>query len=362
MKGGKTYLFILLMGLCIFPLVAQKNLVPNSGFEAHKSNRNNSISNAAPWKGIATVDYYMKPPVQDSGKCKGAHSGDAYVGLRFQLKYKEFLYVKLLEKLKPQTNYHFQAWFRLLPNSPYALQHMGVVFSKNPISLNQKVDETNSLYSYNPDGLINNFEWIKLEGSYTAIGGERYITIGNFVQKTRGDMHKSKYHKPFKNFHDAYYLFDDILLTEEVDSSKISAPMSSAQTPGPILKTDSLKSNPTALSIGQTIQLKSIYFETGQVELIDDNYPELDRLVELLEKNPKLEIQINGHTDATGNEATNLKLSEARAKAVFDYLLEKGISNEIDFKGYGSQSPIADNKTEEGRRKNRRVEFVVVKN
>ena len=116
------------------------------------------------------------------------------------------------------------------------------------------------------------------------------------------------------------------------------------------------------MSIGQTIQLKSIYFETGQVELIDDNYPELDRLVELLEKNPKLEIQINGHTDATGNEATNLKLSEARAKAVFDYLLEKGISNEIDFKGYGSQSPIADNKTEEGRRKNRRVEFVVVKN
>jgi len=347
------YLFFLLLSTA-FALSAQKNLVPNGGFEAHKNKRNTNISNAAPWKGIASVDYYLQSLKLDTSRYHGPHSGDASVGLRFQLKYKEYLYVKLIEPLKAGKTYHYETWFRLLSISTMGLKHFGVFFSRKPFVFSDKIDSTNSLYMYNPKGLINNYNWIKLEGEYTAQGGERYITIGNFVKKTKHDMYRLNRKKLFSYFHEAYYFVDDVLLTEKIDPALL---IQTKQNTG---KKDSIPVVKNELKSGDVIQLKSIFFETGKTELMDDSYPELDKLVDLLERNPKMEIRINGHTDSQGNSESNQKLSEDRAKAVFDYLLEKGISNEIDFKGFGSTKPIAGNDTEEGRKRNRRVEFEVL--
>ncbi|MBU7577948.1 MAG: OmpA family protein, partial [Flavihumibacter sp.] len=87
---------------------------------------------------------------------------------------------------------------------------------------------------------------------------------------------------------------------------------------------------------------------------------ELDKLVQLLKDNPTLRIQINGHTDAVGKASDNLALSNARAQAVVDYLVKKGIQPaRLSFKGFGATQPIADNNTEEGRAKNRRTEVKV---
>lgn len=335
---------------------AQKNLVPNSGFEAHKNKRNTSITNAAPWKGVATVDYYLQALKLDTSRYHGPHSGEASVGLRFQLKYKEYLYVKLLEPLKPGKVYHFVTYFRLLSISTMALKHMGVFFSKKPFGLRDKVDTTNSVYMYERKGLISNYNWIKLEGDYVAKGGERYITLGNFVKKTKRDMYGLRINKLFAKFHEAYYFVDDVSLVEKIDSVTL-AKMKEAEAKKAVVAVPVPKPD---LKTGDIIQLKSIFFETGKAELVDD-YPELDKLVDMLEKNPTMEIQINGHTDSQGNEEANQKLSEARAKAVFDYLIEKGISNEIDFKGFGSSKPIASNSTDEGRKQNRRVEFEITK-
>jgi outer membrane protein OmpA-like peptidoglycan-associated protein len=226
------------------------------------------------------------------------------------------------------------------------LRNFGVFFSKKPFVINDKIDSTNSLHIYNNKGLINNYNWIKLEGNYTAKGGERYITIGNFVKNTKKDMYRLDRKKLFKTFHEAYYFVDDVSLVDPSDTVK---PV--------IVKAPVVKSE---FKTGDVIQLKSIFFETAKSELMDDSYPELDKLVDVLEKNPKMEIRINGHTDSQGNADSNQKLSEARAKAVFDYLIEKGISNEIEFKGFGSTLPIAGNDTDEGRKKNRRVEFEVI--
>ncbi len=87
---------------------------------------------------------------------------------------------------------------------------------------------------------------------------------------------------------------------------------------------------------------------------------ELNKLVEVLNDNPKLSIEIGGHTDNTGNAADNIKLSGNRAKSVVDYLVSKGIAAaRLTWKGYGATKPIADNSKEEGKAKNRRTEFKV---
>lgn len=104
--------------------------------------------------------------------------------------------------------------------------------------------------------------------------------------------------------------------------------------------------------------LQGVQFETGSSQLTKASYPVLDKVAAAMQANPNLKISIEGHTDKTGNEATNVKLSEARAKACMTYLTSKGIAA-ARFKatGVGSARPVADNSTPEGRRKNRRVEF-----
>lgn len=108
------------------------------------------------------------------------------------------------------------------------------------------------------------------------------------------------------------------------------------------------------------IVLRNVFFETGSALLRSESMVELDFLVKLLTESPTLKIQINGHTDNVGDDAVNQKLSEARAKAVQDYLLSKNIPAErLRFKGFGESQPLESNDTPAGRARNRRTEFVV---
>ncbi len=108
------------------------------------------------------------------------------------------------------------------------------------------------------------------------------------------------------------------------------------------------------------IALRNVFFETGSASLRPESSAELDRLAGLLTGVPTLKIQINGHTDNVGDDASNQRLSEARAKAVFDYLIGKNIPGErLKFKGFGESQPVETNDTPEGRGRNRRTEFVV---
>jgi outer membrane protein OmpA-like peptidoglycan-associated protein len=113
--------------------------------------------------------------------------------------------------------------------------------------------------------------------------------------------------------------------------------------------------------IDEPIVLNNVYFETAKYDLLPESNTELDNLVILLKENISYKIEIDGHTDNTGNEKDNQVLSENRAKAVVDYILNKGISKDrLSYKGYGSSKPIADNNIDEGKAKNRRVEFKIV--
>lgn len=115
------------------------------------------------------------------------------------------------------------------------------------------------------------------------------------------------------------------------------------------------------LKEGTKVILKNIFFDYDKATLRPESYPELDRVVELLNQNPNLKVEISGHTDSKGSDEYNLKLSQLRAKSVVDYIISKGIpANKLIAKGYGETQPIDTNDTEEGRQNNRRVEFKVL--
>lgn len=107
--------------------------------------------------------------------------------------------------------------------------------------------------------------------------------------------------------------------------------------------------------------LKNVFFDTDKFDLKPESKTELNKLVAMLKKNATLKIEISGHTDNQGNAASNKTLSENRAKAVYQFLIDAGIeAARLSYKGYGSEKPIADNNTLEGRAENRRTEFTIV--
>ncbi|HEY5122651.1 MAG TPA: OmpA family protein [Ignavibacteria bacterium] len=116
------------------------------------------------------------------------------------------------------------------------------------------------------------------------------------------------------------------------------------------------------IEIGETVRLNNIFFDFNKSILKPESFQELDRVVKLLNENPKIEIEISGHTDNVGTDEYNLTLSIERANSVVAYIISKGISQTIiTAKGYGKSVPVATNDTEEGRQLNRRVEFRILK-
>ncbi|HYF69633.1 MAG TPA: OmpA family protein [Ohtaekwangia sp.] len=110
----------------------------------------------------------------------------------------------------------------------------------------------------------------------------------------------------------------------------------------------------------QLVILDEVLFEVNSARLNHHFTFRLDSLADLLRKHNKLKAKITGHTDNSGSESLNLKLSKDRAEAVANYLINKGIQIvRITYEGKGSKQPIASNATMQERRKNRRVEIIL---
>lgn len=102
-----------------------------------------------------------------------------------------------------------------------------------------------------------------------------------------------------------------------------------------------------------------VHFDTDKSLIKPESNPLLDQLAAMMQKSPKLNIAVEGHTDNVGDSKRNKALSEARAKSVVDALVKRGIAPErLTAGGFGQERPVADNRSEEGRAKNRRVELV----
>lgn len=121
------------------------------------------------------------------------------------------------------------------------------------------------------------------------------------------------------------------------------------------------KSQITKAKVGDVIDLENIYFQSGESVLLKESYGQLDILEDYLKSKIDVKIGIEGHTDNTGELQLNQKLSEQRAKAIFNYLIQKGISkNRLKTIGYGETHPIASNNTEHGKELNRRVVIKII--
>lgn len=115
------------------------------------------------------------------------------------------------------------------------------------------------------------------------------------------------------------------------------------------------------VKVGSVAVLNNIFFDTDRHELKSNSISEIQNIVRFLSDNTKLRIEIGGHTDNVGAEAYNRQLSEKRARAVYQYLVQQGISpSRMAVKGYGQLRPTAPNDTDEGRARNRRIEFTIV--
>jgi outer membrane protein OmpA-like peptidoglycan-associated protein len=117
----------------------------------------------------------------------------------------------------------------------------------------------------------------------------------------------------------------------------------------------------TSAAVAKPVVLNNVFYETGSASLQKISFVELNKLTAFLNENPSVKVRINGHTDNVGKDDVNNPLSEARAKSVYDYLIKQGIdASRMQFKGFGSSKPIADNNTEAGRAQNRRTEYEIL--
>lgn len=359
-KWLKSILFVVFIAV-FMQSVAQdndtyeKNIVPNGSFENFRK-KSESIRQAIPWTQIASVDFYQKPVEKDTGYQKGGYTGNCYIGLRFQKRYKEFAQVRLAETLHRGTWYEFEMYIRMAYWSNAMLKSFGVLFSKG--GYHSQGDAVKSCIIdtvCKKGGLINNYQWFKIAGRYRADGGEKYITIGNFSPNINKEVVRINILK--RGFKEAYYFVDEVKLVkakgEKVAIEYVGSIKQNEE--------DSILAVKKDIQVGEKVTLKNIVFDEGKYYLLAESYVELNKLAQYLLRNQHMEIQINGHSDNTGSSKKNQRLSEQRAREVFEYLIKKGVQNKMYFKGYGSTQPIASNDTEEGRIKNRRVEVEIIK-
>lgn len=126
--------------------------------------------------------------------------------------------------------------------------------------------------------------------------------------------------------------------------------------------------NPVALDIplspikqGSSVVLNNIFFAHNSFDLEDKSTAELDKIVAFMHVNPSVSIELGGHTDDVGSDTDNMDLSQKRAKAVYEYLVNAGVpAAKLKYKGYGETKPVGPNTSEENRAKNRRIEFKVL--
>lgn len=130
----------------------------------------------------------------------------------------------------------------------------------------------------------------------------------------------------------------------------------------PKVVVDEFKAGLEGIEEGGSLVLKDIFFEFNKTALLPESFPELNKVVSFVTQNNIALIEISGHTDSEGSESYNQKLSEGRALSVVNYLKTQGIGGEkLQAVGYGESKPIDTNFSEEGRARNRRVEFTLLK-
>jgi len=364
------YFYFLMLILLSTNGVGQ-NLVKNPSFEEYINcptklgNLKHDLEN---WSipTLGSTDYFnacstaMGTPENFNGS-QPSDFGDGYVGLYLYAPddYREYIQAQLSQPLLAGKNYRVSFYVSLAERSDFAIKEFGVLFSNSKLKFEVKKElskghlykvKTNR-YNYMEIGYTNFYsdtkDWILVHTQFRAKGGERYISIGNFKKNARTRMFKTK-----RNANKGAYYYVDMVSV-------------SLQEP-PIEKTELVAiangKETKNIELDKSYVFKNVLFEFDKSVLLESSKNELEKVVNHLEANAMLRIAINGHTDNVGAAAYNKRLSQQRASAVAEYLLQSGITKDrIAWQGHGGEKPIAENDSEKNRSLNRRVEFVISK-
>ncbi|WP_273566132.1 OmpA family protein [Maribacter halichondriae] len=366
---SKFCTIVLVMG-CLLVLQSQ-NLVKNPSFETFLSCPK-ALGNfdadvifwSTPTEG--STDYFnacseaMGTPKNFNGT-QPADFGKGYAGLYLYAPddYREYLQAELSEPLIPGKNYAVSFYVSLAERSDFAIKEFGVLFSSNELSLATKKELSKKMryeakendYQYMEIGYTNFYsdtkDWILVHTQFIAKGTERYLILGNFKTNARTRMFRTK-----KNAKQGAYYYVDmvsvVLDDPPRETSELVAIADGKETKN--------------IELDKSYIFKDVLFEFDRSSLLEPSKEELQNVYDHLKANAMLHILINGHTDDKGSEDYNQYLSSNRAKTVADYLIRLGLPEQrINWSGHGSTKPIADNSSEKGRQKNRRVEFVITK-
>lgn len=391
----KRILLACLMAATITAANAQnnENLVYNGSFEEHVGCPDR-IDALGIMRGVdawwqpttGSSDYFNTCGGKESGVPRNkmgnqtAHTGDAYCGIYCsQVAYREYLQTELREPLKAGCRYRISFFVSLADKSPHAVATIGALFTPDMIAeatsdilKHREIVEigggqTASIATFLEPQVVNPLQnvladtkgWTEITGVFTAKGGEHYLTIGNFA-----DFNHSGVNDMFNAaavLQGAYYYIDDVSVTCIDEECGMKNEVSDdAPTDSSLLTPHSSFNPSTPPAVGDIVVLNEVYFDVDSYELMPQSYNELAVLIAILKTNPGMKIELRGHTDNSGTQAHNLRLSENRAKAVMDYLVSRGIdSGRLRARGYGETKPVSTNDTPEGRALNRRVEYRV---
>ncbi|MFN8254816.1 MAG: OmpA family protein [Bacteroidales bacterium] len=348
METKKYFVLLYFCFLTTQSFIIAQNLIPNGGFEEFIPTDNPYAPKkltelTGGWETFTnTVSPINEPQFPIYGKVKDPKNKNMIVYRNFQsVPGKEWIIsgiqVPLLINLKKDCWYSFSFEHKL--SFVETITSDSIVDSRliQFCVLEQKINHVNEIPKLSKDILIaylpkgksiqkyKIYNWERTECNFKAKGEEKYLLFGTF---------DTIYCK-----HWCIFWIDNVQLTE---------------TGKPL----DILSN---IEVGSTLILENILFETNSSILQNVSYNTLNQLISELNINPKLKLEISGHTDNVGTDEHNQILSEQRAQAVVNFLVKNGIaSDRLTFKGYGNTKPVADNSTEEGKAKNRRVEIKVI--
>lgn len=274
------------------------------------------------------------------------NEGNGYAGLILiegsDIDYKEYLQVKLSDSLVKDELYTLALNLSLAENSSFSVDELGVYASVEEI----KKVSSNTLHLtpyalfWSPEVMSNTKHWQKITLQFKAKGNEKYLLIGNFNtdRNTKGKRLK-KLENPYEEY--AYYYVDNVSC---ISHNTIMLPAA----------------EPASEKVDQFVTsfiLKDVYFNNDEALLLLRSVVELNNLVRTMNEHPQIVIEVLGHTDDNGDSLYNIGLSQSRAEAVAQYLINAGIlPHRINSQGYGENQPLVPNTNSVNRAINRRVE------
>lgn len=338
-----------------FTGIFAQNLVVNPGLEDYRASRlsedlNNSFSTNQvdgwylPTAGSA--DYWVNGPGNSFSKGllnaltggETAHTGNAFTGFYGNSDgYREYVGGSLTEPLEAGKQYIVSFALSLGKNCAEGADGIGLYFSAD-----KKYDKKNTKrLALVPQVVFSNTGgdkaacgWKLFSRVFTAKGGERFFILGNFSSDIKNGATVIAGENKTSPF--SYYYADDFSLSPFTGSLPTTGSMSDIEP-------------------GTSFVARNILFDTDKATIKSESYPVLYSILAAIKKHPSMKIEVQGYTDNTGAALHNQKLSEARAKAIADFLIDNGVPAEnVSWKGFGDTKPVS----ETDNALNRRVEFL----